>query len=90
MNKRYKGDRPKAVVEEISADSKIKTVELIQSLIDAHVIYTGRESGKQYIWSGAGAIVEVDVEDVPELLSKTRGKKPCCGNQETKIFQLAQ
>jgi hypothetical protein len=91
----YKGERfqPekeedfKAVVVEIQADSKIK-IGLVQSLLDATISYSGRESGKQYTWNGAGAIVEVNEEDIPELLAKRRGKKPCCGAQESPIFQL--
>jgi hypothetical protein len=38
----------------------------------------------------AGAVVEVDESDVPELIAKRLGKKSCCGRERTKIFQLAE
>jgi hypothetical protein len=75
-------------VVKTTPDSTIKLVK-VQSLVDAHVYYTGRESGRPYEWNNAGAIVNVDESDVPELLAKRSGKKPCCGGERTKIFQLA-
>lgn len=73
--------QPEIIIKEIA----------IQSLIDSHLQYTGRESGKLYEWGRAGAIVNVDESDVPELLSKRLGAKNCCGNQDgNKIFQLAE
>lgn len=88
----YKGKfTPKVHVEEIAPKITINTTVNVQSLIDAHLIYTGRESGKQYEWNRAGAIVSVYETDVPELLSKRLGGKPCCGGDEegNRIFQLA-
>lgn len=61
----------------------------IESLLEAHLEYAGRESGKLYSWHKAGDIVLVDEADVPELLSKRLGKKTCCGNGENRIFQIA-
>ena len=78
----------KATVEEIAPESKINTVR-VQSLIDAHLYYTGQVSGELYEWRMAGTVVEVDERDVPELLSKRLGKKMCCGNGTNLIFQLA-
>jgi hypothetical protein len=75
-------------VVKTAPDSTINLVK-VQSLVDAHVYYTGRESGRPYEWNKAGAIVNVDESDVPELLAKRSGKKPCCGGERTKIFQLA-
>ena len=91
MKKAYGGERPekKAAVEEIVVADTINSVQ-VQSLLDATVTYTGQVSGKSYVWSGAGAIVEVDKSDVSELLAKRRGKKPCCGAPEQKVFQIAQ
>lgn len=76
------------VVQTVS-DSKINSEILIESLIEAHLTYTGRVSGKQYEWKKAGDSVAVLAEDVPELLEKRLGGKPCCGNDPTgnKIFQ---
>lgn len=80
----------KVTVEEIQPKSIINTVG-IQSLIDAHLIYDGQVSGRHYEWGRAGAIVNVDESDVPDLLSKRLGTKSCCGQQDTnKIFQLAE
>ena len=81
--------RGKRVVEETTPTVTIKLVK-VQSLIDSHLYYTGRESGRQYEWARAGAIVDVDEQDVPELLAKRLGKKQCCGQERTKIFQLLQ
>lgn len=78
----------KPVVEENLPDVTINLIK-VQSLVDAHVYYTGRESGIQYEWVKAGAIVEVDERDVPELLAKRPGKKPCCGGERKPIFELA-
>lgn len=78
----------KEVIAEIQPQVTIKLVN-VQSLIDARITYSGRESGEQYVWEKAGAIVSVDERDVPELLAKRRGKKPCCGQEQAEIFQLA-
>jgi hypothetical protein len=87
----YLGNRPekKAVVEEKAATVTINLVK-VQSLMDARMTYTGQASGKSYEWARAGAIVDVDEQDVSELLAKRRGKKSCCGTPEQKVFQLAQ
>lgn len=82
--------RLKQAVVETAPDSTINTIIKIQSLIDAHIYFTGRVSGKQYEWNKAGAIVEVDERDVPDLLTKRLGKKTCCGGGTNQIFQLAQ
>lgn len=61
----------------------------IQSLVQAHLVYTGRSSGKQYDWLRAGAIVSVDEADVSDLLEKRLGGQSCCGQPDNKVFQLA-
>lgn len=80
----------KRVVVETILNSTINIKVKIQSLVDAHVYYTGQISGELYEWRKAGAIVDVDERDVPELLAKRPGKKPCCGGERKQIFQLAQ
>lgn len=75
----------KSKVVEIQAPDTIN----ITSLIDSHLTYVGRISGKQYEWARSGDIVRVLKEDVPELLEKRLGKKTCCGEGYNKIFQLA-
>jgi len=79
----------KEVVEEVPKEPIIKVIA-IQSLIESHLTYTGRTSGKQYEWAKAGATQNVDELDVPELLAKRLGGKSCCGGSDgNKIFQLA-
>lgn len=51
----------------------------IESLIDACLQYTGRESGELYEWQRAGDVQNVDERDAPELLSKRIGVRSCCG-----------
>lgn len=51
----------------------------IQALYDAHLVYEGEVSGRQYEWMGAGSVVEVDERDVPALVSKRIGVRSCCG-----------
>lgn len=88
MKKPYIGEEP--VVERTVPKITINKTKRIQSLIDARTTYDGKVTNRHYEWSGAGAIVDVDEQDVPDLLSKRRGKKPCCGNSEQPpIFQLA-
>lgn len=55
------------------------TIIRIQSVFDAKLEYTGRVSGKSYIWAKAGAVQDVDEEDAPYLLSRRIGKTGCCG-----------
>ena len=82
--------RRKSIVVENAPKVTINQTVKVQSLIDSHLYYTGRESGRQYEWARAGAIVDVDEQDVPELLAKRLGKKQCCGQERTKIFQFLQ
>lgn len=62
----------------------------IQSIFPAHLKYTGLISGKSYEWEQAGAIVAVNSEDVPDLLSKRIGATGCCGGNSdgNKVFQV--
>ncbi len=78
------------VVEEIQPKVTINTTKIVQSMIDAHFIYTGRISGQQYEWTVGGARVSVDERDVPELLSKRLGGNTCCGSDAggNRIFEI--
>ena len=61
----------------------------IQSLIEAHLLYSGKATLRQYEWKKAGDIVNVHTDDVSELLEKRLGMKQCCGDQNgNKIFQI--
>lgn len=85
----------KSVVEEIPSVSYNKKAQFdtvsevsIQLTIDATVKVTGTVTGQQYVFHGAGAIVQVDSLDKDELLNKKRGRS-CCGGQSGKsIFAL--
>jgi hypothetical protein len=74
------------------ADSSQSTkIVRIQSMFPATLKYTGHISGKQYVWDGAGRMVDVNEEDVPYLLSKRIGRGSCCGvrNEDGNVlFQL--
>ena len=62
----------------------------IRSRLDARLEYTGQATGKQYLWSKAGSVVLVDVEDSEILLAKRIGDQLCCGNspETNKVFEL--
>lgn len=62
----------------------------IQSLIDAHMTYTGKVSGHLYEWFKAGDVVSVWEGDVPDLLSKRLGTSACCGESRdgNHVFQV--
>lgn len=92
MSKKYKFDDEQKfqdVVEETPAPVTIKEVK-VRSRIQSRLQYTGKASGRLYEWGGAGQVVSVLEEDVPELLAKRLGRKGCCGNSENKIFELVQ
>lgn len=80
----------KQAVVETKPTVTIKSVEIvIESLIDAHLLYVGKVSGRQYEWLKAGDTVSILEEDVPELLEKRLGGNTCCGSSEgNKIFQV--
>lgn len=87
----YTGEKPiKQAVVQTAPPDKIKSEEInIQSLLEAHLFYVGKVSGRQYEWKKAGDTVSVLPEDVPELLEKQLGGRLCCGNQVgNKIFQI--
>ncbi|HET8685828.1 MAG TPA: hypothetical protein VFM18_04095 [Methanosarcina sp.] len=63
-----------------------ETVKL-QLLLDAHVLYTGSETGKQYEWARAGSVVAVDALDAPVLLEKRIKSQSCCNTSDNAVFQ---
>jgi hypothetical protein len=80
--------RNKGYSTPIKQEVDIMSTVRVQSLIDATVKLTGTVSGKQYVFHGAGSIVDVDIRDKDELLNKKRGNG-CCGGQSGKhLFQL--
>lgn len=66
---------------------QLDTVSMVCT-IDATVKVTGTVTGTQYVFRGAGAVVQVNAKDKDELLNKKRGNS-CCGGQSGKsIFAL--
>ncbi len=47
----------------------------------------GAVTGTKYTWHGAGSIVDVDMRDVPTMLSKVRGNS-CCGASHAPYFTV--
>lgn len=60
-------------------------------LIDATVKITGKYSGRNYLFNGAGSVQDVDERDVDWLLERRQGGRQCCGGGATGnvVFQLA-
>jgi hypothetical protein len=75
-------------VETSVPDEYTKTVKLVNK-IGARVKMTGAVSGKQYDWKKSGMAVDVDERDVPDLLKKRLGDKPCCGSSNLNyVFEI--
>ena len=56
--------------------------------IDANYKVTGRNSGQEYLFRGAGSEVDVKKEDVEFLLSIRQGKGCCGGGGGNPVFEL--
>jgi len=85
---------------ELEKDMKIETVLIPKSeehlvsvrlLIDSNVKVTGKYSGRNYLFSGAGSVQDVDQIDVEWLLERRQGGRQCCGGGATGnvVFELA-
>ena len=76
---------------DIQLDTNYNESEQIRvtSKFPAKLMYEGQVTGQLYVWERAGAVVNVDVRDVPDLLSKQIGGG-CCGNrqQENSLFEI--
>lgn len=48
---------------------------------------TGAVTGKQYVFPGAGSIVDVDEEDAEIMLTKKSGHPCCTGGSPTPYFR---
>lgn len=51
----------------------------------------GSETANEYLFSGAGSVVDVDNRDVPKMLEKGLGNK-CCGgsSSSTPYFEIVR
>ena len=64
----------------------------LRLLIDSNVKVTGKYSGRNYLFSGAGSVVDVDQIDVEWLLERRQGGRQCCGGgaMGNVVFELAE
>lgn len=62
----------------------------IECQYPATIAITGQATGKQYVWMGAGAVVEVDQADAEDVLKRKMGQRSCCGSagQGNVIFRV--
>lgn len=70
--------------------SEVSFIKL-RLLIDSTVKVTGVYSGRNYTFSGAGSVQDVEETDVEWLLKRRQGGRQCCGGGETGnvVFELA-
>lgn len=73
------------VVEQTPKVSYNSTVKL-QLNIDAHAVYTGKVTQRQYEWARAGSIVTVDSLDASYLLEKRIKSHSCCSGSDVAVF----
>ncbi len=86
MNKKFPETNHQERVVKTSTPDTITSVKL-QSLLDAHIHYTGQVTGKSYEWVRAGSVVVVDAKDAPALLQKRIKTQSCCNQSDNAIFQ---
>jgi len=70
------GERVEISEEKKEVKSQQSETVSIISLRNMKINYTGKASGKLYVFDGAGAVVDVDVEDAEIMLAKRGGN--CC------------
>ena len=61
----------------------------IRVRVDANYKVTGRYSGQEYLFRGAGSEVDVDKEDAETLLELRQNKGCCGGGGGNPVFELA-
>ena len=64
----------------------------LRLLIDSKLIVIGKYSGRNYLFNGAGSVVDVDQIDVDWLLERRQGGRQCCGGGATgnAVFELVK
>jgi len=68
-------------------DSNSSKDVVIRLKLDTRFKIVGVPSGKEYLFSGAGAEVKVALEDVPFFLEQHRGASCCGGTSYDAIFE---
>ena len=76
---------PKIEKEEVVEESEV----VVRLRIDANYKVTGKFSGREYLFQGAGSVKNVDTKDVEWLLSLRQGKGCCGGGGGSALFELA-
>lgn len=60
------------------------------SALEAKTYVTGKYSGREYLFDGAGSIQDVDNRDVDWLLEKRQGKACCGGGDGAQLFYVVE
>jgi hypothetical protein len=83
-----KADAPGATLSVATAEGTLGPVA-IRSIWPSRLRVNGPVTGMAYEWSGAGAVVMVEPEDVPGLLELNhRRQRACCGGSgQRTLFQ---
>jgi hypothetical protein len=60
--------------------------------IDAKYKVTGKYSGQEYLFNGAGSVNDVNEKDVQWMLDLRQGSRQCCGGspEGNIVFRLAE
>lgn len=75
---------------ELEEESSPNTV-FIRLLRDVTYKATGDVTGKEYIWNGAGSVVEVNSEDKNEIMdANNKIPNSCCGGKIGKKFEIVE
>jgi hypothetical protein len=61
------------------------SVQLLKSLV---VKTMGKATGNQYIFNGAGSIVNIDKRDLDGLLQSNQLRQSCCGSYSSPYFNI--
>jgi len=69
-------------VEEVKLE-KVSDVPL-RLLVSATYKYVGK---REYVWNGAGSVVDVHPDDVEKLLEKVRNSSCCAGTPGGNVFE---
>lgn len=77
------------IIEIPLATGEVKTVKMVSAL-EAKTYVTGKYSGREYLFDGAGSIQDVDDRDVNWLLEKRQGKACCGGGDGAQLFYIAE
>ncbi len=81
--------KDKEPIEKIEVKPSVPKMVRVRLRIDANYSVTGRFSGREYLFRGAGSVNDVDNRDVEFLLDLRQGKGCCGGGGGNALFELA-